>query len=555
MLKPTRKRVGWLITVLLSGLLYPAAASAEFTAEERQQAIDVVTAYLIDVGETAAARQWVENWTSRNYSFGLIKEDANVVPGNSKIIFNEQMIVQLRSGARPARRTVGDWAATFTHELVHTRQWKIAWTASEASHLAGSGHPLEAEGWAEGFASYWKWLRLANAKYAKAGNYEDKQKYAKEVVDLAESFKSYQVNFKYEKLGPLPESLRFEALGGREDSPALKIDEAIRQADKISRELSLTLHITVRLSKDRFEVKAGETIMLKATPENIWSPNSKKGNVRFIWKAGSRQLAETGGTLTHVATVDETITVLVQDDRSQKATASCEVIVERPVAAANPARRTPAPTPSAKTPSSELGRKAPSPGEGSKGQHAWVFTGKRTNDWQTKLDLHNAATPAWRIGVSASEGSVTIKNTYAGKRTDAWMKNGISESGTVTWTAPSKSTIRSGDVVSVDLTSLNAPRDHSNFFGIASIKVQLCRLDKAGKRVGSPGAYFKDGDGQDILGYGYPKGNQTKALRRRTVSLRFSGGSSEGERISICVAASGAGQSVESEYIYEWKRF
>lgn len=480
---------------------------------------------------------------------------------NSRITFNEEMIRQLRKGAQfggPKRKTIGDWAATFKHELVHTRQLKVAWTASLASQAAGEGHPLEAEAWGEGFKAYWKWLRRATAKYAKARTYEEKQKYAKEVIDLAESFKSYDSNYRHPdaKLGPLPEGLRFEPLDGREDSDPLRFAEALREAGKISKELSPTLHLAVRLSKSVLKVKPGEPMTLHARPENVWSPSSKKSNsVTFTWKAGSKRLAETSGTLVRTATVDETITVIAQDDRSQKAEASCQVIVEKPEVAANPVPQAPEPKTAPKAPAPAPAAKTPSPAQkGSKVEYAWVHTDTRPNDWQTKLDRQNASTPAWRVNVSASAGSVTIKNTYIGKRPDAWMKNGMSESGTVTWTPPSKSTIRPGDVVSVSLTSLNAPRDHSNFFGIASIKVQLYRLDKDGKRVGNPVAYFKGENGQEVLGYGYPRGNQTKALRSLTVSHKFGAGSTEGDRMSICVNASGVSQSVQTEYVYEWKR-
>ena len=445
MSKPNGNRVGHFVIAVFICLVSPQVASAQYTAEEKKEAIDAVTAYLEEVGEGEAAKTWVKNWASANYSFGVIEFDADVVAGSSRITFNEEMIRQLRKGAQfggPKRKTIGDWAATFKHELVHTRQLKVAWTASLASQAAGEGHPLEAEAWGEGFKAYWKWLRRATAKYAKARTYEEKQKYAKEVIDLAESFKSYDSNYRHPdaKLGPLPEGLRFEPLDGREDSDPLRFAEALREAGKISKELSPTLHLAVRLSKSVLKVKPGEPMTLHARPENVWSPSSKKSNsVTFTWKAGSKRLAETSGTLVRTATVDETITVIAQDDRSQKAEASCQVIVEKPEVAANPVPQAPEPKTAPKAPAPAPAAKTPSPAQkGSKVEYAWVHTDTRPNDWQTKLDRQNASTPAWRVNVSASAGSVTIKNTYIGKRPDAWMKNGMSESGTVTWTPPSR---------------------------------------------------------------------------------------------------------------------
>ena len=187
-------------------------------------------------------------------------------------------------------------------------------------------------------------------------------------------------------------------------------------------------------------------------------------------------------------------------------------------------------------------------------EFGWVLTGTRTNDWKSRLEANNAASVGWKYSVEASEGAVTIKSTYVGSREDSWMRNGMSESGTVTWSPPSKTLIRPDDVVSINLTAINAPRDHSNFYGIISITVKVWRLNEDGTRNGNPISYFSDGNGLEILGYVVSEGPATKELVKATVSEMFKGGSSEGQKMSIVVSAQGGGQIVETEYIYEWKR-
>lgn len=186
--------------------------------------------------------------------------------------------------------------------------------------------------------------------------------------------------------------------------------------------------------------------------------------------------------------------------------------------------------------------------------YAWVLIRTQVNDWQTNLDRNNAATKTsgWKSSISASAGSVTITNTYVGSRTDNWAKNGMSESGTATWSVPSPPLIRPGDKVSVDLTTLNAPRDHSNFFGIISIKVDVWQFGKGGARTGNP-ASFTDQTGRYYLGY-VGRGNQPRTLQTMTVSRTFAAGAVDGQLMSICVNAQGVGQSVQTEHVYQWKK-
>lgn len=517
---------------------------------------------------------WVENWANGTYSFGVLDADAEVEAGSPNIVFSEQMIVQLNREVAiggPERRTVGDWAATFMHELVHTRQSGAAHSLSEAAHKLGRAHPSEAEAWGEGFTYYWKWMRISNARYAKARTQAEKEKYAKEVIDLAESFKSYDSNYRNAKHGPLPKNLRFEALVGLDSDP-YTFEQALRETDKIIKKLAPTLHLAVKLSTNALTVRPGYEMRLRATIDNVWSPDSKGGTVRVVWKAGSKQLAEGTYRLTErqlkyvlarTATVDETITVIVSDDRSQKASASCQVTVrglpmpaeqtpDTPTSKA--ANKSPAPVPVAKSPAPAPVAKTAAT-KPSKGEYAWVQIDTRTNDWKERLDRQNVAMKGyWTHTMSVSEGSVTITNTYTGTKSSSWPKNGMSNTGTATWTPPSKTTIRSGDVVSVSLTTLNAPRDHANFGAVIFIKAETYRLGKDGKRTGSS-SYFANEAGKDVLGAGSPRGNQTKAPESMTASHKFGAGAAVGDKMAILVTAAGETEMVQTEYIYEWKKF
>jgi hypothetical protein len=528
---------------LLAGLLFllmaPLPLVAEYSAADEQAAIDAVTSFLVEMGEKKSAETWKDGWRRGIYTFELLDGDtqAQANAGSERIEFNENMMAQLDPRRGPQIQKVADWAATFHHELVHTKQGKVGWAAAEWSHLAKKGHSHEAAAWGRGFESYWRWLRLANARYAKARTEEERQTFAKQIVAFSESFRLYYSGYKEGNFGPLPKAIGFAPLGGTDSTP-LSLGEAVMQADKINRSVGDTLRLAVRLNKATYRLKAGETITLVAHPENSWNDPS------FSWKTGSRLLAEKSSTLTRKATVDETITVTIQDNRNQKASASCNVIVEKPATAATAPPPTAPKTPNAKAPATKP----------SKGEYAWVQVGKRTNDWKERLDRQNVAMKGhWTHKMSVSEGSVTITNTYTGNRSDNWAKNGMSNSGTATWTPPSKTRIRSGDVVSVGLTTLNAPRDHSNFGALIFIKVETWRLGKDGKRTGGS-SYFANEKGKDVLGAGSPRGNQTKAPEAMTVSRKFGAGAAEGDRMAICVAAMGASEMVQTEYIYEWRK-
>lgn len=183
---------------------------------------------------------------------------------------------------------------------------------------------------------------------------------------------------------------------------------------------------------------------------------------------------------------------------------------------------------------------------------AWVLTGTRVNDWQTRLSTNNAANTSWRTDISASGNSVTFTNTYIGSRTDSWMRNGMSETGTVTWTSPPE-TILPDQTVSVKLTAVNGPRDHDNFDGIASVKVGLQRLDKDGKITGNLSDWL-DASGAYLVGYISGRGKVTQSEVAATMTGKLGTGSTDGQRISVLVRAQGNGISVDTEYIYEWKQ-
>ncbi|MFZ2490684.1 MAG: hypothetical protein WA208_04285 [Thermoanaerobaculia bacterium] len=470
-------RLGSLIAALFAFLLLPFPASAQYTTQEKQDAVKAVAAYLRDVGESEAARLWEENWKRGHYSFADLppETDAHVVAGNTNITFNEEMIRQLRREARPKRRTVGDWAATFMHEQAHTRQWKAAWTKSDLSHLRGGPHPLEAEAWGEGFKTYWKWLLRTNEKYQTARTDELKDKYAKEMVDLAASFRSYHANYVRGKLGPLPEDLRFEPLDGRYEAVPLTFEQAFREADRIIKKVGPTLHLAVRLNKTVYRVRPGERMAFEAHPENVWSPSSKKGSVTYRWKAGSKQLAETSASLTRDATVDETITVIVSDERSQKAEASCEVIVRGPPMPEEPTEETPAPKTATKPPAPVPVPKTPAlPGQ------------KDAKATPIKLDLDAKPTQVTRAGSF-------IAKTWGGTAMDTFRIGG----GELTSASFSRSrgrviynvsgTFKPGQTVSLavagsqwDMSKAMVGLKHNR------AKASIRFLDRSGKPIGEP---------------------------------------------------------------------
>lgn len=566
MSKPSGNRAGLFIAVLSICLLIPQIVSAQYTAKytaEEQKAIDAVTAYLKDVGETTqkdgkegAAEIWVENWASGTYSFGVIEYDAEVAAGSSRITFSNEMIRQLTGPAQRGRRrrTISDWAATFKHELVHTKQNPIAMTASMAKHLVGSGHPLEADAWAGGFASYWKWLRLANAKYMNArDNSEDKEKYAKQVVDLAESFKSYYSNFKDPKLknlGPLPESLRFKLMlgkGGREDAPPVAIEEAVREANKISKDVSSKMHITVWLSKEYIKVKAGEKMELFAHPENVWSPSSGKGSVSFTWKAGSKKLEETGAFLSRRATVDEWITVIAFDTR-QKATASCQVIVvkEKPAVKDKSVTKSSAAKTVAKTLPTVPATKTLSPAQkGGKTEYAWVLIEivdyEYADRWAT-ADAH----PSYVYSHSYSRGVYSASTTYEGN--DPY---GSGLSGTLglmaVFTGVPK-IIYPDQPVSLNLSFTVTKNNVVKlaFGGAAGADFDKWDVEPGGVTRGSRSFVNKDGKSSFIISTSNNAPSYNETLTGHL------GSGTEGGRIALRTRFS-MNAPMGTNYIYEWK--
>jgi len=527
------RRVGSLIVCLLLLLAFPHPAAAQHSTEDEQHAIDAVTSFLLEMGETNSADIWIDGWTRGIYTFNRLPGPvwAEAQPGSDHIQFNQNMLMQL--DRRTADNPVHDWAAAFHHELVHTKQGRSGHVGSYWSHKAGAGDFHEATGWGRTLESYWGWLRLANSRYAKARTEDERQRLAEQVVALSKSFQDCFKNYTAEDLGPLPKWVEFPPLGGTDSTP-LTIKEALSEAARVNKSVGDNLRLTVQLNRASYTLEPGQEFSLTAHAKNSWNRPS------YTWKSGSKVLAEKGATLTRKATVDETITVTVQDNRNQKASASCEVTVKTPVVKAG------APTPATpKTPVTKPLEKTPA-----KGEYAWVQVDKRINDWKKQLDSRNKSMNGfWTHKMSVSEGSVTITNTFTGAKSSSWPKNGMSNTGTATWTPP-RTTIRSGDVVPVGLTVVNAPRDHVNFGPVILIKVEAYRLGKDGKFTGSS-SYFADEKGEDSLG----DSSQTKAPQALTVSRKFGAGGAEGDKMAIRVTAQGETEKVQTEYIYEWRKF
>lgn len=480
------------------------------------------------------------------YSFAELPSDveARVNAGDTHIEFSTRMVDQILSGRRGVdRASVADWAATFTHELIHTTQTRSGWTGAENRNLFQYSQTEEAAGWGKGHESYWKWLAIAYRNSREATTWEAREDYAMEAVELATAFQRYADTYRRKKFGPIPRHIEFIPFLGT-DSFRLTLEEALEQAEQVRTSLSANLRVVVKLNKSRVRATVGEQVELRAIPNYGW------GGYTYIWKVGNQTLAAKGQSLIWKARANETITVTVQDNhRGQKDSASCEFIIVPGPTPAPPPRPTPKPETTPPTPAPAT-KPAPKPATGT---YAWVYVETRTNDWQSKLDAENARTKGWKYGVAASGNSVTITNTYTGSRTDAWMKNGMSESGTATWSTP-PTLIRSGDVANIDLTVTNAPRSHSNFFGIISIRAAAHALRPDGSRAATSSS-FADADGRWGIGAGIPKsGNQPKTTLTLTVSRTFLAGAAPGARMSIVVTASGVSQSVQTEYIYEWRQ-
>lgn len=512
----------------------PGLAEAQHTAADEERAIQAVREFLEKRGETAALAKWNDGWKpgARLYSFVDMSggDEARVKSGDQRIEFSTSMVDQILSGRSGVKReAVADWAATFTHELVHTTQTASGWVGAENINIFAHSQPEEAAAWGKGHESYWKWLAFAYRKSRQAATSEEREQYAIEAVELAAAFRRYADAYRQKKFGPIPRHIEFMPFLGT-DTFRLTLEEALEQAEQVRKSLSANLHVVVKLNKDLVRATVGEEVALRAIPDYGW------GGYTYIWKAGNRTLAAKGQDLKWKATVNETITVTVQDNhRGQKASASCEFII---VPRAAPAPAVP-PAPTAK----------PAPGT-----HAWVYVETRTNDWQERLDRRNKSMNGyWTHTMSVSEGTVTITNTYTGKQSSSWPKNGMSNTGTATWTPPPKTAIRPGDIVSVGLTTINAPRSHANFSPVIFIKVETYHLGKDGKRTGISSS-FADENGKDVLGAGSPRGNQTKALEKMTASRTFGAGAAEGDKLVICVTVAGETEMVQTEYIYEWRR-
>lgn len=184
-----------------------------------------------------------------------------------------------------------------------------------------------------------------------------------------------------------------------------------------------------------------------------------------------------------------------------------------------------------------------------KKEFAWVLVETKTNDWQTALDKQNASTTAWRKDFEVSEGSVLFTDTFIGKDDPySWVKNGMSQSGKVTWTPPSSNIIKPDEEFSLHLTSEFISKDHKNFSGTGIIIAQVFRIDDSGKQSGYA-SYLCDKNGESSFMSG--SGNDFKTCSS-TVYGKIGAGYEEGEKIVIRVQAA-SGVAVETWYIYQWK--
>jgi hypothetical protein len=182
-------------------------------------------------------------------------------------------------------------------------------------------------------------------------------------------------------------------------------------------------------------------------------------------------------------------------------------------------------------------------------ESAWVYVETKTNDWENTLKKMSE-NEFWGNEIIYEEGYVQFTNAYIGAdRSDLWVKNGLVQSGNVTWTKPSLKVIKPSEEFSMYVTTENTRLDHKNFGGIGSILVQVFRLNEEGKAY-THSDYLTDEAGNYLFISGQNNGYKPNAV---TVYGKISAGAYEGERMTIRVTAVGSGINVETWYIYEWK--
>lgn len=179
---------------------------------------------------------------------------------------------------------------------------------------------------------------------------------------------------------------------------------------------------------------------------------------------------------------------------------------------------------------------------------AWIQTGKTIEDGKAGVEANNKSGSSWRQDLNGGEGSVTMTYTFIGKD-DNWMKNGMSESGQVTWTGPSKTTLYPGDDVSVQINVTHIQNTHKNQAGGWTGLAQFYKIDNNGNQIGAAG-YLIDKDGKTSFTSGV--GNSYQGLAS-TVSAKVGQGTKVGEKMAIRVSASGKGMAYKVSYIYTWQ--
>lgn len=184
---------------------------------------------------------------------------------------------------------------------------------------------------------------------------------------------------------------------------------------------------------------------------------------------------------------------------------------------------------------------------------AWVLVETKNNDWKAAMDSQNKATAGTtKLSIAASGGSATFTKTYIGKDGgqygDSWLKNGMTESGKITWSAPSLKTIKPNEKFSINLTCQHLNSTYKYPSGGWTVLAQVFRLDSKGDQAGSA-AYLTDKDGKSSYVSG--AGNNFQSFSSTVVGT-ISSGSRVGDRMSIRVSATGV-ISVQTWYVYEWR--
>lgn len=185
--------------------------------------------------------------------------------------------------------------------------------------------------------------------------------------------------------------------------------------------------------------------------------------------------------------------------------------------------------------------------------HYWQLVQVLQNDWQTRLENENKALAGTsEYGMAVSNQSVVFTRTYTGKDGgpygDGWQRTGMSETGEVSWSAPSLQKLTPDDTFELTLSVKHLSSDYKYPGGNWMVLAQLYNSDSEGKQTGGASTMM---DENGVAGFTSGAGNNFESYQGTIVS-KLGSGYSEGEYKTVRVIASCGVVSLETSYIYQW---